>query len=118
LQIFLYFTHNIKKWHFDIHFDDIMLKVQLGCHHTAPSPILLNFTVVSDHPKAGAPDIVWFAVWHGASQHSNQIPVLRHTECWGWRVLSWVCSQAYYKLTNGAAPFWANSRNLSVLLHT
>ncbi len=43
------------------------------------------------------------------------LSVLGHTECGGWLVLSWVSSLAFYKRTDGAAPFWANSLNRSTL---
>jgi hypothetical protein len=40
-----------KKWHFDEHFNDIILKVWPQRHPTAL--ILLGFTAISDHTRAG-----------------------------------------------------------------
>ncbi len=45
LQIFFYFTHNIKKWGFDIHFN---IKIPSTAPPPQPLPVPLGFTSISD----------------------------------------------------------------------
>ncbi len=52
LLIFFHLLDNFKKWHFDVHFNDITSKVQ-PLRYPPPPPLLLGFTVISDHPRAG-----------------------------------------------------------------
>jgi hypothetical protein len=63
-------------------------------------------------------DILWSPVRLCASQHYSLFLVLCQTEWGGWQVLSWVCSRALSKWTNGDAQFYVNSRICSALLHT
>ncbi len=116
VQIFFYFTHNIKKWGFDIHFN-------IKSPSTAPPPlspfpfrwVLLLFQTPEEERS---PKVLWSAVWHSTSQHSGQFPMPGSPE-WGGRwVFSWVPFLSLSKWTDGATPFWENSQNRSALLHT
>ncbi len=50
-QIFFNFWHDVKKWYFDVHFDVYLTESGRDATMLTP-PLLLSFTVNTDHPRA------------------------------------------------------------------
>ncbi len=116
-KFFFYFTHNIKNWGFDIHFNDTTSKVQPQVP-LSPFPfrwVLLQFQTPEEERS---PKVLWSSVWHSTSQHSGQFPMPGSPEWGGQWVFSWVPFLSLSQWTDGATPFWENSQNRSALLHT
>jgi hypothetical protein len=113
LQIFFYFMYKVKKW--SVTYIVTMWHQKSGCSAT-PHPLPTLFYCCFRPPEGWrSPNILRAACWGSASQGFNLFPVWTRTECWGWYLLSWVCSLALSKWTDSAALFWTNSQNRSTL---
>ncbi len=114
-ESFYYFIHNVKKWHFDVHFNEIMSK-DWPQHYSSPPS---SWFYCSFRPPEGrrSPGRLWPPVGCSARQDSNQFLVPGCGVCGGWWVLSRAHSLALYEWTAGAALFSANSQNWQPVKH-
>ncbi len=83
-------------------------------------PLLICFTAVSNQPMAG--DVLKPCNLQSGpvpvTNPCNLLPVLHQTECGDWQVLSWVCSLALSKWSEGALRSGWSSENRTAFLHT
>jgi hypothetical protein len=90
-----------------------------SCHSAASPNPLLGFTADSDHQSGGRnADVMCSAVKRRASHYLNCPPAPYQTECNLWWALSWICTLALSKWTDGGTLFWVNSWSCRALLHT
>ncbi len=116
--IFLNTWHDIKKWHFDVHFDIFCQKPSRDT--TLPIPPFRSVLLLVQNPgtrEKSPPAVV--CIRCSASQHSSQFPVPGPCRNSGGRqILSQAQSLTLSNWTAGTAPFWAISWNHSALWHT
>ncbi len=108
-QIFLNFWHDIKKWHFDVHFD--------AARPCRPSRfrLVLQLLQTTQAREKSCHAMVSSAVWRQPTFQSATGPGPRRVQGEAGSQLGW--SLALSKCNNVAAPFWADSWYHSALLH-
>jgi hypothetical protein len=101
-----------------VHFAVFLSEVWPRCHPADP-PLLLSFTAITDHARAGEvlPGDCPSTVGSSANQDSNQFLVPGRRKCGVWRLLNRSYSFALSKRTTGAASVWASLCNYSTVTH-